>query len=94
MPTVHDLRNQIRVAVDRYERVESTGFTKETLAAIANDVGYDVQGPPYPKKSEMRAGILWKIGELDEPAPGKADTSFNKAPLQSIADAVTDEGRQ
>ena len=40
--TVDDLRNEIRQAVDRYERIESTGFTKEALAAICEALSYEV----------------------------------------------------
>ncbi len=32
--TVNELRNEIRQAVGRYERIESTAFTKEALAAL------------------------------------------------------------
>jgi len=63
-PTVDALRNEIRVSVGRYERDYSTAFTKEALAAICEAVGYDVDTNRLPSKPQMRAGILWKIGEL------------------------------
>ncbi|PSP78077.1 hypothetical protein BRC81_08465 [Halobacteriales archaeon QS_1_68_20] len=88
-PTVDDLRNEIRQAVERHERVESTGFTKEALAAICTAVGYDVDTTGrLPPKSEMRAGILWKAGVLDDPDPDEAGSAFRKAELEAIADAL------
>lgn len=90
-PTVDALRNEIRVAVDRYERVESTAFTKEALAAISDAVGYDVDPNRRPSKPEMRAGILWKIGVLDENDPGQTQSAFRKSELEAIAEALRDE---
>lgn len=90
-PTVDDLRNEIREAVDRYERVESTAFTKEALAAICDDVGYDIGPNGLPSKPEMRAGILWAIGERDEVDPEAAGNAFRKAELEAIAEALRDE---
>jgi hypothetical protein len=90
-PTVDDLRNEIRVAVGRYERVESTGFTKEALAAICDAVGYDIDESRLPSKPRMRAGVLWKLGELDEDDPAAAQNSFRKAELEAIAEALRDE---
>lgn len=90
-PTVDDLRNEIRTAVGRYERVESTGFTKEALAAICEAVGYEAETNRRPSKSQMRAGILWKIGELESDDPEEAPSSFRKAELEAIAEALRDE---
>ena len=90
-PTVDDLRNEIRTAVGRYERVESTGFTKEALAAICDAVDYDIDENRLPSKSQMRAGILWKLGEIREDNPELADTPFRKAQLQAIAEELPDE---
>ncbi|WP_276302246.1 hypothetical protein [Halorussus lipolyticus] len=89
--TVDDLRNEIRQAVGRYERVESTGFTKEALAAICDAVGYDIDANRLPAKSQMRTGILRKIGELDDDDPEETGRSFRKAQLESIAEALRDE---
>lgn len=89
--TVDDLRNDIRLAVGRYERVESTAFTKEALAAICTDVGYDVDANRLPSKPQMRAGILWKIGELDDDDPEQTGRPFRKAELEAVADALQDE---
>jgi hypothetical protein len=86
--TVDDLRNEIREAVGRHERIESTGFTKEALAAICDAVDYDIDANRLPSKAQMRAGILWKIGELEDDDPDKADRGFRKAELESIASAV------
>jgi len=89
--TVDDLRNEIRVAVGRHERLVSTVFTKEALAAIANDVGYDVDTDSLPSKPRMRAGILHALGELDSDDADTAPTAFRKGHLQTIADAITDD---
>lgn len=88
-PTVHELRNLIRVAVDRYERVENTQFTKESLAAIANAVGHPVDGPPYPSKDEMRAGVRKEVGLGNGGDPGGG--AFRKADLEAIARALEDD---
>ena len=89
--TVDDLRNEIRQAVGRYERVESTGFTKEALAAICDAVGYDVDSTRLPPKAEMRAGILWKVDVLDEDDPESANHQFRKAELEAIESALTSD---
>ena len=89
--TVDELRNDIRVAVGRYERVESTGFTKEALAAICDAVDYDIDTNRLPSKSQMRAGILWKIGDLDDDDPEEAKRPFRKAQLEYVAEALRDE---
>lgn len=90
-PTVDAFRNEIRQSVGRYERVESTGFTKEALAAICDAVDYDVDENRLPPKPEMRAGILWQIGVLDEDDPEEADRPLRKAELESVAVALRDE---
>ena len=85
-PTVGDLRNEIRVAVDRFERPDSAGFTKESLAAICTAVGYEIDHDSYPPTSQMRAGILSSIGELDSDDPDVVGSSFRKGELEAIAD--------
>ncbi|RQH00801.1 hypothetical protein [Natrarchaeobius oligotrophus] len=85
--TVDDLRNEIRLAVGRYERIESTAFTKESLAAICDAVDYDI-GDDLPPKPQMRAGILWNIGVLPEDDPSRADRPFRKADLEAIESAL------
>jgi hypothetical protein len=86
--TVDDLRNEIRLAVGRYERVESTAFTKEALAAICEAVGYDIDHDRYPTKPQMRAGILYALGELDSDDPEQTGRAFKKAQLEAIAAAL------
>jgi len=90
-PTVDALRNEIRVSVGRYERDYSTAFTKEALAAICEAVGYDVDTNRLPSKPQMRAGILWKIGELHEDDPERTPSAFRKAELVAVAEALRDE---
>ncbi|MFD1564571.1 hypothetical protein ACFR99_13560 [Haloarchaeobius amylolyticus] len=89
--TVDDLRNEIRLAVGRYERQESTAFTKEALAAICDAVDYEIDTNRLPSKPQMRAGILWKIGVLEEDDPDKAGNPFRKEELKSIAASLQDE---
>ncbi|ELZ02679.1 hypothetical protein [Natrialba asiatica] len=89
--TVDDLRNEIRRAVGRYEREESTAFTKEALAAICDAVTYEIDTNRLPPKSQMRAGILWKIGVLDEDTSDKTERPFRKEELESIAVALQNE---
>ncbi|WP_440988333.1 hypothetical protein [Haloarchaeobius baliensis] len=89
--TVDDLRNEIREAVGRYERVESTAFTKEALAAICEAVDYDIGAGSLPSKAQMRAGIRWRLGEAAEDDPEAAGGAFRKADLVAIADALDGE---
>lgn len=89
--TVDDLRDEIRQAVGRYERIESTAFTKEALAAICEAVNYDIDTNRLPPKSQMRAGILWKIDLLDDVNPDSTDRPFRKAELESIAAVLRNE---
>ncbi|WP_259518805.1 hypothetical protein [Halanaeroarchaeum sp. HSR-CO] len=86
--TVDDLRNEIRLAVGRYERIESTAFTKESLAAICEAVEYDIDPNQLPSKPRMRAGILWKIGRADDDSPDDTGRPFRKDELESIAAAL------
>ena len=90
-PTVDDLRNEIRQAVGRYERIESTGFTKEALAAICEAVGYDVGTGRLPPKPEMRAAILQNVSTTEEVKPDEARQSFRKAELEAIAEELREE---
>lgn len=88
-PTVDELRNEIRVAVDRHERRVSTAFTKEALAAICDAVGYEIDDTSgFPSKPRMRAGILAAIGELDTDDASETQAAFRKRELQAIADAL------
>jgi hypothetical protein len=84
-PTVHELRNEIRASVGRFEREVSAQFTKEELAAVAEAVGCDLGGG-RPSKSTMRADIRRQTGlDEGEDADGSA---FTKAELERIADAL------
>jgi len=86
--TVDELRNDIRTAVGRYERVESTAFTKEALAAICTAVGYDIDTDRLPPKPAMRAGILSAIGEAETDDPEATQRPFRKAQLLAVAEAL------
>lgn len=90
-PTVDELRNEIRVAVGRYERIESTSFTKESLAAICSALDYEIDHDQFPATEQMRAGILWRVGVLEEDDPAAVSGSFRKAELEAIAAAVDAE---
>jgi hypothetical protein len=82
--TVDDLRNAIRERVGRHERVESTAFTKEALAAVCTAVDADVDATTTtPPKAEMRAAILRAVG-----AEGDPETPLRKAQLLAVADAL------
>lgn len=89
-PTVDALRDEIRVSVGRFERPHSTSFTKEALAAICKDVGYDIDENRLPSKPHMRAGILYAIGEISDDDPEKSQNAFRKAELQAVAEALRD----
>lgn len=88
--TVDDLRNDIRQAVGRFERVESTAFTKETLAAICEAVGYTVDADPLPSKAQMRADILRQVDGFED-ASDTPERPFRKAELEAIAATVEPE---
>lgn len=87
-PTVSALRNQIRVAVGRYERQVSSAFTKEALAAVCDAVDADVDTDHIPSKAVMRAEILVAIGEAESATPEDHESAFRKAELQAVADAL------
>jgi hypothetical protein len=90
---VHALRNEIRVAVGRYEREVESGFTKEALAAICEALGSDVAEGSLPSKEVMRAEIRSRVGRADAGGDASADPdaageAFRKADLEAIADAL------
>ncbi|WP_435101630.1 hypothetical protein [Halarchaeum sp. P4] len=87
-PTVDELRNEIRVAVGRFEREISAAFTKEDLAAVCDAVGYDIDAGSLPPKPRMRAGILERIGERDGDETEGVDRAFRKGELEAIAAAL------
>jgi hypothetical protein len=90
-PTVDDLRNEIRTVTGRFEREVSAAFTKEDLAAICDAVGYDIDTNTHPPKPQLRAGILYRIGELDDDDPAETQNAFKKAELASIADGLRND---
>lgn len=90
-PTVDDLRNEIRQAVGRHERIESTAFTKEALAAICDAVDYEIDSNHRPPKPQMRAGILWKLDRIDVDDPDEAVRPFRKDELAAIAETLRSE---
>lgn len=84
--TVDDLRNEIRARVGRHERVESTAFTKEALAAVCTAVDADVDvSTTTPPTAEMRAAILRAV---DADAAADPGTPFRKGELLAVADAL------
>ena len=92
-PTVHELRNEIRASVGRFERETAAQFTKEELARLANEVGYAVDPGMPPSKSQMRAGIRWKAG-LSETEDDADTSSFVKAELQELAAALDESATE
>ncbi|MFC7141406.1 hypothetical protein ACFQMA_16400 [Halosimplex aquaticum] len=89
-PTVHALRNEIRVSVGRFEREVSSSFTKEALAAICDAVDADIDTDAQPSKPAMRTAIRAAVDGLDGEGEDSGD-SFRKADLQAIAEALRDE---
>ena len=89
-PTVHALRNEIRVSVGRFEREVSSSFTKEALAAICDALDTDVDTDRQPSKPEMQTAIRAAVEELDGEDEDSGD-SFRKADLQAIAEALREE---
>ncbi|PSQ29881.1 hypothetical protein BRD06_02395 [Halobacteriales archaeon QS_9_67_15] len=89
-PTVHALRNEIRVSVGRFEREVSSAFTKEALAAVCDAVDADVDASGQPSKPERRRAVRAAVDGLDGDGEDAGD-SFRKADLQAIAEALRDE---
>ncbi|QLH75860.1 hypothetical protein HZS55_00445 [Halosimplex rubrum] len=92
-PTVHALRNEIRVSVGRFEREVSSSFTKEALAAICDGVDADVDAGGRPSKPAMRTAIRTAVDGLDGGSEGSGD-SFRKADLQAIAEELRNDDGQ
>lgn len=87
--TVHQLRNEIREAVGRHSRIESTAFTKEALAAIHGALGEDPGSGRLPPKSKMRRGIAAATEGLEDTED--YDRGFRKAELEVILSALESE---
>jgi hypothetical protein len=86
-PTVHELRNAIRAATGRFEREVEASFTKEELQAICETLETDVAEPDQPSTTRMRRRIRAQVGIAESPEAA-AESTFRKADLQAIADAV------
>lgn len=87
--TVDELRNEIRVRVGRHERMVSSGFTKEALAAICESLDADVETAVIPGKDVMRQAISDEVSDLDssrDPTRG-----FRKSELEAIASELEAE---
>lgn len=86
-PTVHEVRNAIRAATDRFEREFEATFTKEELEAICAALEVDVDESGRPSTRRMRRLIRAHVG-VAESVEAADDSAFRKADLQAIADAV------
>ena len=84
-----ELRDEIRVNVGRHERLVSSGFTKEALAALCESLDADVDTAVIPGKGVMRQAISDEV-------PGVASSrdqtrGFRKQELVAIASEVSEE---
>lgn len=86
-PTVHELRNAIRVATGRFEREVEASFTKEELQAICETLEIDVTESGRPSTTRMRRRIRAQVG-IAASSDAADESTFRKADLQAIADAV------
>lgn len=84
-PTVQELQNAIRVATGRFEREVKASFTKEELRAICEAL--DVDEPGRPSTTRMRQRIRAQVG-VAESLEMADDSTFRKAELQAITDAI------
>jgi hypothetical protein len=83
--TVHEVRNAIRAATGRFEREFEASFTKEELQAICEAL--EVDGSGRPSTTRMRRLIRAQVG-VAESLEAADDSTFRKADLQAISDAV------
>ncbi|EMA52638.1 hypothetical protein [Halococcus salifodinae] len=79
------MRNAIRAATGRFEREFEASFTKEELQAIC--VALEVDESGRPSTTRMRRLIRAQIG-VAESLEAADDSTFRKADLQAISDAV------
>lgn len=86
-PTVHEVRNAIRVATGRFEREFDASFTKEELQAICEALEVDVDEAGRPSTTGMRRQIRTQVG-IAESLEAADDSTFRKAELQAIAEGV------
>ena len=85
--TVHEVRNAIRAATGRFEREFEASFTKEELQAICEALEVDVDESGQPSATRMRQLIRAQVG-VAESLEAVDDSTFRKADLQAISDAV------
>jgi hypothetical protein len=85
--TVHEVRNAIRAATGRFEREFEASFTKEELQAICGALGVDVDESRQSSTTQMRRLIRAQVGVAESPEAAD-DSTFRKADLQVISDAV------
>lgn len=86
-PTVHEIRNAIRAATDRFEREFEASFTKEELQAICAALEIDGEESGRPSTARMRRLIRAQVG-VAESLEAAEGSSFRKAELEAIADAL------
>jgi hypothetical protein len=86
-PTVHELRNAIRVATGRFEREVEASFTKEELQAVCEALGVGVDEAGRPSTTRMRRLVRAEVGTAASPEAAD-DSSLRKGDLRAIADAV------
>jgi hypothetical protein len=86
-PTVHEVRNAIRVATGRFEREVEASFTKEELQAICEALEIDVNRSGRPSTTRMRRLIRAHVGVAESPEAAD-DSTFRKADLQAIAEVI------
>jgi len=86
-PTAHEVRNAIRVATDRFEREVKASFTKEELQAICEALEIDITGTERPSTARMRRLTRAQAGIAESPEAAD-DSTFRKADLQAIAEAI------
>ena len=86
-PTVHEVRNAIRAATGRFEREFEASFTKEELQAICEALEVDINDSRRLSTTRMRRLIRVQVG-VAESLEAADDSTFRKADLQAISDAV------
>ncbi|WP_255150165.1 hypothetical protein [Halorarius halobius] len=86
-PTVHEVRNAIRVATGRFERNVEASFTKEELQAICEALEVAVGETGRPSTTRMRRLIRAQVGIAESPETAD-DSTFRKGDLQAIADEL------
>ncbi len=86
-PTVHEIRNAIRVATGRFEREVDASFTKEELHAICTALSADVDEAGRPSTGDMRRLIRVQVALAESPETA-ADGTFRKSELTAVAEAV------